>query len=83
MAKSKKQKTFVKKITQEKCTNNVYELQNGKTIDALVKSVAQVQYSLAINLIPVKRNVCNESLTWGDMLRKKDRESIFYFSCSF
>ena len=75
MAKSKKQKAFVKKITQEKCTNNVYELQNGKTIDALVKSVAQVQYSLAINLIPVKRNVCNESLTWGDMLRKKDRES--------
>lgn len=75
MAKSKKQKAFVKKITQEKCTNNVYELQNGKTIDDLIKSVAQVQYSLAINLIPVKRNVCNESLILGDMLRKKDREN--------
>lgn len=74
MTKSKKQKGFVNKLQKEKCTNKVYELQNGKEIDCLLKSVAQLQYSLVINSIPIERDIKNESLSFGNLLCQKDRE---------
>ena len=74
MAKSKKQKGFIRSKEKETIKEKVYELQNGKSIDDLKNSIAQMPYALVINLIPQARTISKEALTFGNLMLKRDKE---------
>ena len=74
VAKTKKQQEFIKNKQKETVVEKVYEIQNGKSINDLRNSVAQFQYPLVINLIPIERQISNDSLNFGSLVLPRDRE---------
>lgn len=81
MAKSKKQIGFERNKKKEIIKEKTYEVQENKTINDLKNAVAQLQYPLVINLIPTKRSIKNEQLSFGCLMRKQDiKEDIGNFN---
>ena len=74
MTKKLKYEGFKKNLKKKIIENKIYELQKGKTIDDLRNSLAQIQYSLLINLIPINRTVSNNSLNFGVLTLNRDKE---------
>ena len=74
VAKTKKQQEFIKNKQKETVVEKVYEIQNGKSINDLRNSIAQFQYPLVINLIPIERQISEDSLNFGSLVLTRDRE---------
>ena len=74
MAKVKNNFKNTKSSKKKGIKEITFELQSGKSVDYLKEAIAQLQYPLVINLMPVKQKINNSSLTFGTLALNKDKK---------